>query len=223
MVKLIQARRVKAFLGGRNKTDAADARAIGEALMNPGTRFVSIKTEEQQDLDHVLGMRERKVKERTHLINRIRSYLGERGIIIPKGRSKFTHDIKSILAEHWEEFGDKFQIVLTESLEELETLNATIDRLDKMINKWGKENADTQNLLTIPGFGSVVSCSLVSHIGDASKFENGRQLAAYLGLTPKEHSSGGKQKLLGITKQGNKRLRTLLIIAARAVMTGLSR
>lgn len=222
-VKLIQPRRVKAFLGGRNKTDAADARAICEALMHPGTRFVSIKTEEQQDLDHVLGMRERMVNDRTQLINQIRSYLGERGITIAQGRVKFMKSIKQILADHWEEFGDKFQIVLTESLEELDTLNAKIDRLDEMINKWGKENSDTQNLLTIPGFGSVVSCSLVSHIGDASRFENGRQMAAYIGLTPKEYSSGGKQKLLGITKQGNKRLRTLLIIAARAIMTGLSR
>ena len=220
---LIQPIRVKAFLGSHNKTDAADARAICEALMHPGTRFIAAKTEEQQDTDHFLGMRERLVGNRTQLVNQIRSYLAERGMAIPVGRQRCRHEISEILSRHWDEFGDRFQMVITESLNELDELDKKIDQLDCMIKQWSATNEASRNLMSMPGIGSLTATAILSHIGDAGRFKNGRQMAAYLGITPKEYSSGGKQKLGGITKHGSKRIRTLLIIAARAVMTGLFR
>lgn len=223
IVHLIQPSRVKAFLGNRNKTDAADARAICEALMQPGTRFIAVKTEEQQDLDHVLGMRERLVGNRTQLINQIRSYMSERGVILPKGRTKFDREMPEVLSANWDKYGDKFQMVITESMTELEELNAKIDRLDVMIESWSGNDETSQKLMTIPGIGPIAATAMVSHIGDANRFKNGRQMAAYLGVTPGEYSSGGKRKLLGITKHGSKRIRALLIIAARVVMAGLAR
>lgn len=222
-VKLIEPIRVKAFLGNRSKTDAADAKAICEALMHPGTRFVAVKTEDQQDMDHVLGMRERLVGNRTQLVNQIRSHLSERGTVIAKGYSKFRKEMLEILSLNWDKYGEKFQLIITESMTELDELDAKIGRLDAMIAKWSGQDEVSQRLMTIPGIGPITATAVASHIGDAKKFKNGRQMASYLGVTPKEYSSGGKQKLLGITKHGSKRIRSLLIIAARSVMTGISR
>lgn len=210
-VHLIQPIRAKAFLGNRNKTDAADARAICEALMHPGTRFVSVKTEAQQETDHILAMRERLVGNRTQLINQLRAFLAEHGLIISQGRGKFEKSFPAIVAEYWDKFGDKLQIILTDSFEELQELSEKIERLDKLIKKQAEENEYCKKLMTIKGIGALTAMALVSHIRDASKFKNGRQMAAYLGITPKEYSSGGKQKLLGITKHGSKRVRMLLI------------
>lgn len=191
--------------------------------MHPGTRFVAAKTKEQQDMDHVFGMRERLVGNRTQLVNQIRSYMAEHGVIIPKGREKFESEMPQILSDHWEEFSDKFQMVITESMDELKDINGKIDRLDDMIKKWSGQDEASKNLMSLPGVDCLTVTAIVSHVGDAGRFKNGRQMAAYLGVTSKEYSSGGKQKLFGITKRGNKRIRTLLIIAARAIMTGLSR
>lgn len=222
-VHLVQPLRVKSFLGNRNKTDAADARAICEALMHPGTSFVSVKTEAQQETDHILAMRERLVGNRTQLVNQIRAFLAEHGIIIAQGRVKFEKEFPDIISKYWDNFGDKLQITLTESFSELQALSEKIEHLDALIKKQATEEEQCKQLMSIKGIGALTAMALVSHIGDVSKFKNGRQLAAYLGLTPKEHSSGGKHKLLGITKHGSKRIRTLLIIAARAAITGLSR
>ena len=210
-------------MGNRNKTDAADAKAICEALMHPGTQFVSVKTEAQQDTDHVLAMRERLVGNRTQLINQIRSFLAEHGIAIPKGRSVFARTFKEIIAKSWDKFGGEFLIVLEESMQELEAIGEQIEKLDNLISKHAKENENCQNLMTIPGVGAITASAIVAHVGNANQFKNGRQLASYFGITPKEYSSGGKQKLLGITKRGSQKIRTLLVIAARAVMTGLAR
>lgn len=222
-VRLIQPIRVKAFLGNRNKTDAADARAICEALMHPGTVFVAAKTESQQDIEHLLGVRERLVDNLIELINQTRSYLYERGIIIPQGREKCQNMLKDILSEYWDNFSGIFQMVMTENMIEIQEINEKIERLDKKITAIINNNVACKKLMTIPGIGPITACALVSHIGDPGKFKNGRQMSAYFGITPKEYSSGGKQKKLGISKHGNKRIRTLLVIAARSVITGLSR
>lgn len=222
-VRLIQPIRVKAFLGNRNKTDAADARAICEALMHPGTVFVSAKTESQQDIEHLLGVRERLVDNLIELINQTRSYLYERGIIIPQGREKCQNMLKDILSEYWDNFSGIFQMVMTENMIEIQEINEKIERLDKKITAIINNNVACKKLMTIPGIGPITACALVSHIGDPGKFKNGRQMSAYFGITPKEYSSGGKQKKLGISKHGNKRIRTLLVIAARSVITGLRR
>lgn len=222
-VKLIDTMRVKAFLGSHNKTDAADAKAICEALMHPGTRFIAIKTEGQQELDQLIGMRERLVHNCTQLSNQLRSFLAERGIIFSKSKSFFHKDVKELIAEKWNEFGDSFQVIITEGLAELENINGKIAEFDFRIKQYAGKSEKGRNLMSIPGIGPLTATALEAHIGDAARFKNGRQMASYLGVTPKEYSSGGRQKLLGITKRGNKRLRTLLVLAARSIMTGLSR
>lgn len=219
--KLIQPNRVKAFLGLNNKTDAADAKAICEALMHPGTTFVRPKTIAQQDIDHLLSRRQRLVDARTCLVNQTRAFLMERGVVIPQGISRFKSSLPIVCAKHWEEFSSTFQAVLTENCSEFNSLNAEIERLDTLIESNAKQNEACKRLMTIPGIGPLTSTALLSQVNDGKQFNNGRQMAAYFGLTPKERSSGGKQRLLGITKRGNTRIRYLLVLAARSIMTGI--
>ncbi len=221
--RLIQPIRVKAFLGHRNKTDASDARAICEALMHPGTRFVSVKTLEQQDMAHLICRRERPIRNRSKLVNQTRAFLAERGIILPQGRWQFDKAIPLICAEFWEEFSSDFQAVLTENFTEYQELCAKIENIDNMIKSRAVQSPECIRLMTISGIGPLTASALLSHVGDGKQFKNGRQMEAYLGITPKEYSSGGKHRLLGISKRGNKRIRTLLILAARAVLTGVVR
>lgn len=222
-VRLITPIRVKAFLGNHNKTDAADAKAICEALMHPGTRFVALKTEAQQDMGHLLAVRERLVQNRTQIINQTRAFLAERGIIIPCGRERFEKDSREILAQYWDEWSVDFQTALTENYDELQRINERLVKLDRKFAECAKALDGCKRLMTLTGVGCLTALALTSHLGNAENFDNGRQLAAYLGLTPREYSSGGKQKLLGITKHGNQRVRTLLILAANAAIRGLER
>jgi len=222
-VKLISTQRVKAFLGHRNKTDVADAKAICEALTHPGTRFIRAKSAEEQDTDHLLARRERLVQARTQIINQTRSFLSERGIVIPQGSHHFMKNIAQIISEAWDTFGGDFQAVLTDNYADYEEHDAKIKKLDTLIAERAKRIEPSQRLMRICGIGPQAAVALVAHIGDAKQFNNGRQLSAYLGLTPRECSSGGKQRLLGITKRGNGRLRTLLVLGAHAVMQGIGR
>jgi transposase len=222
-VKLIQPQRVKAFLSGRNKTDAADAKAICEALMHPGTRFVRAKSLEQQDTDHLLARRERLVHNRTQVVNQTRAFLAERGIVVPQGIQKFANAVPQILAEHWDEFSGDFQAVLTENVADYQNFTAKIDEIDALIKAMATKTDECKRLMQINGIGPLTATALIAHVGDAKQFKNGRQMAAYLGITPHEHPSGGKQRLLGITKRGKVRLRTFFILAARAAIQGIER
>jgi len=222
-VKLINPHRVKAFLGSRNKTDAADAKAICEALMHPGTTFIRAKSIEEQDIDHLLARRERLVQNRTQVINQIRAFLCERGIAIPQGRHSFMKVLPQLLAEKWEEFSGKFQAVLTDNYADYLDLESKIAKLDKMIRVEATNTEPCKRLMQVSGIGPQVALALFAHVGNAIHFKNGRQMSAYLGLTPREYSSGGKQRLLGISKRGNVRLRTLLLLGARAAILGLRR
>jgi transposase len=222
-VKLINPQRVKAFLGSRNKTDAADARAICEALMHPGTTFIRAKSLEEQDIDHLLARRELLVRNRTQLINQTRAFLCERGIAIPQGRHSFMKNLPRLIAEKWDEFSGKFQAVLTDNYADYRDLETKIAKLDEMIRAEAAYAEPCKRLMRVSGIGPQTALALVAHLGDAKHFKNGRQMSAYLGLTPREHSSGGKQRLLGITKRGNVRLRTLLLLSARAAIRGLGR
>ncbi len=222
-VKLIQPIRVKAFLGHRNKTDAADARAICEALMHPGTLFVRVKTVSQQEMKHYLSRRERLVRNRTELINQTRSFLSEYGIIIPKSRNQFDANFTDVTSAHWEDFSDDFKRILEENYSEYLTIQEKIIEMDRHIKNNAKNNEQCQRLREINGMGPLTATALVSNVGDAKQFKNGRQMAAYLGLTPKEYSSGGKQHLSGITKRGNRQVRTLLVLAAHAAILGIMR
>jgi transposase len=222
-VKLIQPQRVKAFLSGRNKTDAADAKAICEALIHPGTRFVRAKSLEQQDTDHLLARRERLVRNRTQIVNQTRAFLAERGIVVPQGIQKFAKAVPQILAEHWDELSGDFQAVLTENMADYQDITAKIDAIDILIKARAARADDCKRLMQISGIGPLTATALIAHVGDARQFKNGRQMAAYLGITPREHSSGGKQRLLGITKRGKVQLRTLFVLASRAAIQGIER
>ena len=221
--KLIQPVRVKAFLGHRNKTDAADAKAICEALMHPGTRFVTVKTIKQQEMKHYLSRRERLVRNRTELINQTRSFLSECGIILPIGRSKFEQNFTSTVSEHWDEFSDDLKRILEDNYSEYLDIQNKIIEMDQHIKNNAKNNEQCCRLQEINGMGPLTATALISNVGDAKQFKNGRQMAAYLGLTPREYSSGGKQRLSGITKRGNRQVRTLLVLAAHAAILGIMR
>jgi transposase len=221
--KLIQPIRVKAFLGHRNKTDAADARAICEALTHPGTRFVTIKTVAQQEIKHFLSRRERLVRNRTELINQTRSFLSECGIILPKSRSKFEQNFTTTMSAHWDEFSDDFKRILEDNYSEYLDLQNKIMAMDRHIKNIAKDNEHCCRIQEINGMGPLTATALISNVGDAKQFKNGRQMAAYLGLTPREYSSGGKHHLYGITKRGNRQVRTLLVLAAHAAILGIMR
>ena len=220
-VKLINPQRTKAFLGSRNKTDAADAKAICEALMHPGTTFIRAKSLEEQDIDHILARRELLVQNRTQLINQTRAFLCERGIVIPLGRQRFMRNLPQIIAEKWDEFSGKFQSILTDNYTDYQDLELKIARFDKAIQVDATNTAPCKRLMQVSGIGQQTALALFAHVGNAAHFKNGRQMSAYLGLTPREHSSGGKQRLLGITKRGNVRLRTLFLLSARAAIRGI--
>jgi len=222
-VKLINPQRAKAFLGSRNKIDAADAKAICEALMHPGTTFIRAKSLEEQDIDHLLARRELLVQNRTQVINQIRAFLCERGIAIPQGRHNFMKNLPQIIAEKWGEFSGKFQAILTDNYSDYLDLDKKIAKLDKMIQVEATNTAPCKRLIQLSGIGPQTALALFAHVGNATHFKNGRQMSAYLGLTPREHSSGGKQRLLGISKRGNVRLRTLLLLGARAAILGIGR
>ena len=208
--KLIQPIRVKAFLGYHNKTDAADAKAICEALMHPGTCFVRVKTVQQQEMKHFLSRRERLVNNRTELINQTRSFLAETGIIMPKSRPKFEKNFKEVMTAHWDEFNDDFKRILEENYAEYLAIQEKILQMNEHIKNKAHTDEQCNRLQEINGVGPLTAIALVSNVGDAKQFRNGRQMAAYLGLTPKEYSSGGKHRLSGITKRGNRQVRTLL-------------
>ena len=215
-VRLISPRHIKPFIVN-NKTDAADARAICEVVGRPSTRFVNVKTVEQQDMAGWHRMRERKVKERTALVNQIRALLHEQGIILPQG---ITH-VRKLLPCIVEDPNNLLSLCardyLSELYGELVECDALVAKYETRIKAFALNNEDCKRLQKIPGVGPLTATAIVAHVGTAKHFKNGRAFASCMGLTPKEYSSGGKQKLLGITKRGNKHIRRLLIQGARII------
>ena len=201
-----------------NKNDAADAEAICEAVGRPNMRFVSIKNGEQQALLSVHRARQSFVKARTAQSNQIRGLLAEYGIIIPQGINHIPKRLPEILEDGENNLPGVFRRLLQRLGEHLKELGRQVDELEVQIQVWHRETEASQKLAQIPGIGPITASALVATIGDARCFKNGRQLAAWLGLVPRQHSSGGKPMLLGISKRGDAYLRTLLIHGARAVI-----
>jgi transposase len=201
-----------------NKSDYLDAEAIAEAVQRPRMRFVPIKTEEQLDLQALHRVRERWVMRRTAVVNQIRSLLLERGLTLPKGRSHVHRQLPRILEDGELKLSGCFRVLLAQLQLELEQLTARLEEMDWVIQKTAKENEDCQRLTEIPGVGPVTATALIAAVGNASAFGKGRKLSAWMGIVPREYSTGGKQKLLGISKRGNKYLRTLFIQGARSVV-----
>ena len=216
-VRLIPAQYVKPYVK-TNKSDYIDAEAIAEAVQRPTMRFVPIKTEEQLDLQALHRVRERWVMRRTAVVNQIRGLLLERGLTLPKGRRHLEEAIPEILAEADRRLSDSFRVLLAQLSIELDQLIARIEQMDAVMQRTAKEIEACQRLTSIPGIGPVTATALVAAIGNGAGFRKGRDLAAWVGMVPREYSTGGKQKLLGISKRGNSYLRRLFVQGARSVL-----
>ena len=216
-VKLMAPQFVKPYVK-TNKNDAADAEAICEAVTRPNMRFVPIKNPEQQALLGLHRARQGFVIARTAQANQIRGLLAELGIVIPKGIHCIPQRIPEILEDAENGLPGASRGLFSRLLEHYLELERQVNELQAQIKAWHRENADSQRLEAIPGIGPLTASALVATVGDAKQFKNGRQLSAWLGLVPRQHSSGGKERLLGISKRGDTYLRTLLIHGARAVL-----
>ncbi len=216
-VRLMAPQFVKPYVK-TNKNDVADAEAICEAVTRPGMRFVPVKTEEQQAILAVHRARQGFVKARTAQANQIRGLLGEFGIVFSPSIVQLIKQIPGILEDGDNGLPGVMRQLLERLTEHLRGLSLQVEALEKQIRLWHRENEASLRLEAIPGIGPITASAIVATVGNAREFKSGRQMAAWMGLVPKQHSSGGKSILLGISKRGDTYLRTLLIHGARAVI-----
>lgn len=216
-VRLIPAQYVKPYVK-TNKSDYIDAEAIAEAAGRPTMRFVPIKTDDQLDLQSLHRVRERWVMRRTSVINQIRGLLLERGITVRKGRSYLEAVLPTILSDDGEQLSGVLRLLLAQLKLELDQLSVRLEEIDLLIKNAAQENEACKRLDAIPGIGPLAATALIAAIGNGAAFCKGREFAAWVGLVPREYSTGGKQKLLGISKRGNLYLRTLFVHGARALL-----
>ena len=214
-VRLMPAQYVKAYVK-RNKNDAADAEAICEAVRRPTMRFVPIKTAEQQAALLVHRGRERLVRQRTAVVNALRAHLAEFGVIAPLGLRNIARLIAVVRDESDARLPALARQVLEVLATQVEQLEAAVAALEKQLAAWHKSNPVSQRLATIPGIGPIIATALAATVVEISGFRSGREFAAWLGLVPRQHSTGGKARLGGISKRGNRYLRRLLINGASA-------
>ena len=201
-----------------NKNDYHDAAAICEAVSRPHMRFVSVKSVEQQDIQALHRIRERLVGERTALVNQIRGLLAEYGIIIPQGVRKVHQVLPRVLEDGENELTTLGREIFSEMHARLRASEMRITEYEQRIGRILRNHPLCQRLVEVEGVGPLISTALVAAVGDARVFKNGRQMGAWLGLVPRQHSSGGKTVLRGISKRGDRYLRTLLIHGARNVV-----
>jgi transposase len=221
-VKLIAPQFVKPYVK-TNKNDAADAEAICEAVGRPNMRFVPIKNTEQQALLGLHRARQGFVAARTAQANQIRGLLAEFGLVIPAGIRCIERKLPEFLEDAQNGLSGASRLLFARLLEHFRALDRQADELEREINAWHREDTASQRLQAIPGIGPITASALVASVGDAKVFHNGRQFAASLGLVPRQNSTGGKTSLLGISKRGDRYLRTLLIHGARSVLFSLKR
>jgi transposase len=218
-VRLVNPRFVKPFVRG-SKNDAVDAEAIFDAASRPTMRFVPVKTTRQQDLQSLHRVRDRLVAQRTSLINHARGLLAEYGLIFPKGAARFGVRARAGLAEA--DLSAMARETFTALLDELDALEARLARLDDRLVAICREDEMCRRLVTLPGVGPVVATALAAAVGDARQFRSGRQLAAWIGLVPRQYSTGGKTTLGGVGRRANHYLRRQLVHRARAVALRLA-
>lgn len=216
-VKLMAPQFVKPYVKA-NKTDVADAEAICEAVTRPTMRFVPIKSTDQQAVLSLHRARRGFVKTRTAQANQIRGLLTEYGITLPQGIGHVTRRLPEIVEDAENDLPDVFRRLLQRLGAHLRELNCQVQELEEQIDAWHRMNEDSQKLTKIPGIGPLTATAVVASIGNAKDFRNGRELAAWLGLVPRQHSSGGKVLLQGISKRGDGYLRMLLIHGARSAI-----
>jgi transposase len=201
-----------------HKTDDRDAEAIAEAASRPTMSFVSVKSAQQLDLQALHRMRERLVHTRTGLINQARGFLMERGVRIAQGRHCFQSSVHGLLNDPEVEISGRMRTLIADMAAELDELNVRIGAFDAEIKELAQSDPVMKRLTEIPGVGPMIASALVAAIGDGQAFAKGRDLSAWLGLVPRQVSTGGKAKLVGISKRGNTYLRKLFIHGARAVL-----
>ena len=221
-VRLMAPQFVKPYVKS-NKNDAADAEAICEAVARPNMRFVAVKSVEQQSVLSLHRVRQGFVKARTAQANQIRGLLGEFGYIMPQGIAHVSQRVPEILENTSDELPAEFRHLVDRLLEHLRELDRQVSELELQIKAWHRSSYLSLKLEKIPGIGPLGASALVASIADARSFDNGRQVAAWLGLVPRQHSSGGKPTLLGISKRGDTYLRTLLIHGARSALLAAQR
>ena len=216
-VRLMPARYVKPYVK-RGKTDAADAEAICEAVTRPTMRFVPIKSAEQQAVLMLHRTRELLVRQRTMLVNALRGHMAELGIVAPHGIARVADLLVVLMDENEARLPTLAKLALRGLAAELDAVDKRVADIEAAIVAWHKENEASRRLATIPGIGPITASAIVATITDPAQFQSARQLAAWIGLVPRQNSSGGKQRQGGISKQGDKTLRRLLVLGATAVI-----
>jgi len=216
-VRLMPASYVKPYVK-RGKTDAADAEAICEAVTRPTMRFVPVKSAEQQAVLMLHRTRELLVRQRTMLVNALRGHMAELGVIAPQGISRVADLVAVLMGETTASLPALARHALRELAAELEAVGIRVKEIEAAILAWHKDNEASRRLATIPGVGPLTASAIVATVTDPTLFHSARQFAAWIGLVPKQNSSGGKQRQGGISKQGDRTLRRLLVLGATAVI-----
>lgn len=216
-VRLMPAQFVKPYRKS-NKNDFIDAEAIAEAVTKENMRFVPIKTEEQLDVQAMHRVRDRLVQRRTALINEIRGFLLERGISFAVRPIHVRKNLPAVIEDAEQNLSSRMRWLLERLWQEWKQLESDIKTVTEEIERIANQHALCRRLQQIPGFGPLVSTATVAAIGNGAAFRRGRDFAAWVGVVPRQYSTGGKQKLLGISKRGNTYLRRMLIHGARAVL-----
>lgn len=217
-VELLPPQHVKGYLRGQ-KNDYNDAQAIGEASIHGAIRHVPVKTLEQQDEQVFLQMRRHLNTERTRLLNHVRGLVAEYGIVLPKGCHVLRGALPKIMDDDTNGLTSDFRQLLRRQYSRLVHLDEELSWYDQELSRRAKGDETSQRLMTLPGFGPVVSQSVKAWMGDGQQFKRGRDASAALGLVPRQFSTGGREVLLGISKRGDRHLRSLVIHGARSVVS----
>jgi transposase len=221
-LRLIPAQFVRPFVKSQ-KNDYVDAEAIAEAVQRPTMRFVPVKTADQLDLQAIHRVRDRLIERRTSVINQLRAFLLERGLVMRTGRQHLLNELPAVLAEAEHRLSRPLFRLLGMLVGEWRQIEVDIEQLNREIGRIADEDAACKRLLTVPGVGPLTATAMVAAIGNGAAFSKGRQFATWLGLVPRQVSTGGKPKLLGISKHGNEYLRRLFIHGARSVIARVNR
>lgn len=216
-VKLIPPQHVKPFVKG-NKNDRNDAFAITEAARRPNLRYVEPRTLAQTDMIQVHRVLDRMIRQRTALINQIRGFLNEYGIVVSRGKEKLLSAMPDLLEDAENGLTSSSRALYQAMYDDWRQINQAIDRVENVLKGQAKADEAAQRLMKIKGVAHKIATATLAHAGNGHGYQSGRHFAANLGLVPREHSSGGKQKLGGITKWGNRYLRRLLIQGAWSVV-----
>ena len=216
-VRLIAAQFVRPFVK-TNKNDAADAAAIWETVQRPDMRFVAVKTEEQQSVLALHRMRSQLIKVRTMQVNQIRGLLYEFGADLPQGRQRGLKEVPDALTNLENSISPMMLDTIRQQLKRLEEMDKDIAEIEKRLTLWKKDQEAVTRLMAIPGVGLLTATAIIATVGDMKSFRSGREFAAFLGLVPRQSGTGGKVRLLGISKRGDTYLRSLLTHGARAVV-----